>query len=118
MVSLVAENFPRKAPEMKVSYLAGSPKPRVVKLSIKPDGEDTFRLGGVNRRSSRFNIHIEIGGIAGVIAPVIGKTAIRHQSLGSGWRSTRIRQDGRTSLPKRPNLDMELTSPVWPQNEK
>ena len=73
MLSLVIENFPRQAPEMKVSYIAGNPKPRVVKLSIKPDGHDTFHVGGVPHHANRFNIHIELGGVAGVIAPVIGK---------------------------------------------
>jgi hypothetical protein len=47
MTSLIVENFPQKATEMKVSYLAGSSKPRVVKLSVKPDGEEDYRIGGV-----------------------------------------------------------------------
>lgn len=73
MLSLVIENFSRQMPEMKVSYIASSPKPRIVKLSIKPDGHERFRVGPVAHEANRFNIHIEIGGVQGVIAPVIGK---------------------------------------------
>jgi hypothetical protein len=46
MIPLLAENFRKPAAEMKVSYLAGAPKPRVVRLSIKPDGKGSFRIGG------------------------------------------------------------------------
>ncbi|MBV9502970.1 MAG: hypothetical protein JO138_26655 [Acidobacteriaceae bacterium] len=73
LTSLVVENFPKNQAEMKVSYLAGSSKPRLVTLLVKPDGEDVYRIGGVIRHSKKFKVHIEIGGIAGVIAPLIGK---------------------------------------------
>lgn len=73
LMSLVVQNFPAKASEMKVSYLAGGSKPRIVKLIIKPDGKSTFHVGGTSRRANQFRIHIELGGIAGVVAPVIGK---------------------------------------------
>src|SRR5947209_6204860 len=46
MTSLLVENFPKNQAEMKVSYLAGSSKPRLVTLSAKPDGEDRFEVGG------------------------------------------------------------------------
>ncbi len=73
MTSLIVENFPNDRAEMKVSYLAVSSKPRLVTLSVKPVGEDTFEIGGVSHRSKRFNIHTEIHGVAGIIAPLIGK---------------------------------------------
>jgi hypothetical protein len=73
LMSLVVQNFPAKASEMKVSYLAGGSKPRLVKLNIKPDGKSAFRLGGRTRQAKQFKIHIELGGVTGVVAPVIGK---------------------------------------------
>ena len=73
MTSLIVENFPRGAAELKVSYLAGTSKPRVVKLSTKPDGEEAFRIGGTTRQSRKYRIHIEIGGVTGLIAPLVGK---------------------------------------------
>ncbi|MBV8809363.1 MAG: delta-60 repeat domain-containing protein [Acidobacteriaceae bacterium] len=73
MTSLIVENFPTGAAELKVSYLAGGSKPRVVKLSATPDGEDTFRVGGAIRDSKKYKIHVEIGGVMGIVAPLIGK---------------------------------------------
>jgi hypothetical protein len=118
MTSLIVENFPKSAAEMKLSYLAGSSKPRVVKLSVKPEGEDTFHLGGVSRRSKRFNVHIEIGGIAGVIAPVIGK----QPSDIKMWVSIDevpvfLKMEG-PLYQKGPIWTMELVSPVWSETGK
>ena len=59
--------------EMKVSYLTGTPKPRVVKLAIAPLGQDSFRVAGIPEHAKKYNVHIELGGVAGVIAPIIGK---------------------------------------------
>ena len=40
LIPLVLENLARNATETKVAYLAATPKPRLVALSIKPAGED------------------------------------------------------------------------------
>jgi hypothetical protein len=98
MLSLTVENFPAKAAEMMVSYVAIASKPRVVKLSIKPDGEDRAVVGGVGRRANRFNVHVEIGGVAGVIAPVMGKQPSDTKLWILGWRCSGVRQDGRRAL--------------------
>jgi len=64
MVSLAVQNFPANSSEMELSYVAGTSKPRVVKLIVTPDGFEPFKLGGIERRSRRFNLHVEIGGVA------------------------------------------------------
>lgn len=46
-------------------------KPRIIDLSIRADGREGFRVGGSLRRAKRLIIHVDLGGIAGVIAPVI-----------------------------------------------
>lgn len=117
MVSLAIENFPSKATEMRVSYLAGMPKPRIVKLSIKPDGRDSFRIdGGAARASTRFNIHIEIGGVAGVIAPVIGKQPSDMQLWTiDGEVPTFLKMVG-ALYDKGPVWTTVLTSPEWPRS--
>ncbi|KAA6463298.1 hypothetical protein DYQ86_08260 [Acidobacteria bacterium AB60] len=73
MVSMVPENFPPKATEVKVSYLAVESKPRVVSLKFAPDGSERVRLGESHREADRFNVHVDLGGVAGAVAPVIGK---------------------------------------------
>ncbi len=115
MVSLIVQNFPKDRTEMKFSYLAGSGKPRVVKLSVKPEGTDMCRIGGVNRSSERFNIHIEIGGVAGAVAPIVGKQPadMKVWSL-KGEAPTFLKMEGALYL-KGPIWSMELASPVWPK---
>lgn len=116
LLALVIENFPPQAAEMKVSYISGTPKPRVVKLSIKPDGRDTFRIGGGPRTANRFNIHIEIGGIAGVIAPVIGKQPSDIQIWAmNGEVPTFLKMVG-ALYDKGPIWTAVLTSPEWPSS--
>ena len=62
--------MPRKT---KLSYLAATPKPRIVKLAISPENRETFSVAGARHQATRFNVKIEIGGLAGMIAPLIGK---------------------------------------------
>jgi hypothetical protein len=66
-------NVPPKVPETKISFLAPSTKPRLVHISIKPAGELHFTVGGIPRKATDFVLHVELGGIPGVVAPLIGK---------------------------------------------
>jgi hypothetical protein len=59
--------------ETKVSYVGTAPKPRLVHLSITPNGEETFSVAGARHKATVFGVKVEIGGIAGMIAPLIGK---------------------------------------------
>jgi len=114
LMSFILENFPEKATEMKVSYIAGGSKPRLVKLAIKRGDDDRFRIGGTSRRAGVFNIHIELGGVAGVVAPVIGKqpSDIKVWVM-DGEVPTFLRLEG-ALYQKGPIWTMVLTSPVWP----
>jgi hypothetical protein len=115
LVSSVVESFPRGATEMKVSYLASSPKPRVVTLSIKPDGKDFYNVGGLKRSCTRYKIHIELGGVAGVIAPVMGKQPSDIEIwLDDGPVPVFMKLQG-ALYQKGPIWTMEVTSPSWPR---
>src|SRR5262249_46385307 len=56
-----------------VSMIAAAPKPRLVKLAIAREGEDTVLVGGSSRKSTRRVVKVEIGGVAGVVAPLVRK---------------------------------------------
>lgn len=73
MVPLLVQNFPHGAAQLKVSYLAAGAKPRIVQLTITPDRSEEVLVGWSDRKAHRFNVHTELGGIAGVVAPLIGK---------------------------------------------
>jgi hypothetical protein len=56
-----------------VSLIAATPKPRVVKLVISSNGQHPFSVGGAERQAAEFVIKIDIGGVAGAVAPLVGK---------------------------------------------
>jgi hypothetical protein len=56
-----------------LSYVATSPKPRMVKLLFSRMTDDTLLTGRVARKAKHFVMKVQIGGVAGVVAPVIGK---------------------------------------------
>ena len=53
--------------------IVAAPKPRLVTLNMMPQAPGTFYLTGIPRKATVYEIKIEFGGIAGIIAPVIGK---------------------------------------------
>ncbi|HEX4030150.1 MAG TPA: hypothetical protein VHX20_07275 [Terracidiphilus sp.] len=114
MIPLLVEDFPAKAAELKVSYVAADPSPRIVTFSVKPDGDAGVRVGGLRRRANQFTVHIEIGGLAGMIAPMIGKkpTDLHIWAMG-GDAPVFIRMEG-ALYPQGPIWTMALTSPTWP----
>ncbi|MCU1303422.1 MAG: hypothetical protein JWQ87_3706 [Candidatus Sulfotelmatobacter sp.] len=73
MILTLLRNLSPSTSETKVSMLTTSSKPRLIKLSITPKGERSFTAGGTPHKACDFAIHAEIGGVAGAIAPVIGK---------------------------------------------
>jgi hypothetical protein len=67
------KNISPDTKETKVSYLGTSPKPRLVQISITPNGEDTFSVAGARHKAVVFVMKVEIGGISGMIAQWVGK---------------------------------------------
>jgi hypothetical protein len=72
LVGAVMENIPPNPAEFKLSMIVATPKPRAIKLDILRTGEGTLRISGTSRKVSVFRLRPVIGGIAGVIAPVVG----------------------------------------------
>ena len=58
----------------KLGLVAPTGKGRLIQLSIDVVGQEPFSpVSGVRRKATVFRIHPELGGIAGVVAPVLGK---------------------------------------------
>jgi hypothetical protein len=60
----IPESFP---------YVAATPKPRLIKLRLSVNGSDRFRHGSLIRRATHYVLKAELGGVTGVVAPIIGK---------------------------------------------
>jgi len=57
----------------KVGILAAADKGRLINVLISPESQQTFRVAGRTLKATVFRMHPELGGVAGVIAPLIGK---------------------------------------------
>jgi hypothetical protein len=81
--------------ETKLSFVVPGKKPRLIKVSIKPAGELPFSIGDSARKAVDFVLHPEIGGIAGIVAPLIGKQpADFHIWILQGTPPAFIREEG------------------------
>jgi hypothetical protein len=115
LVLTLLKNLGADPSSLEVSMVVPTPKPRLVKLAISSPGKDPFSLAGVGHEARHFVIKVEIGGIAGLVAPLLGKqppdahiwieggespTFVKSESIaflgGSIWRT-------------------ELVAPVWPK---
>ncbi len=114
LILLIAKNVRPETPETKVSMVVATPKPRLVKVVISPHGEEPFSLAGSHRKAMRFVLKIELGGLAGIVAPMIGKAPPEIQIwIIDGIAPAFVREEG-PLYQGGPIWTIELTSPVWP----
>jgi len=73
IILMLLKNISPDTKETKVSYVGAAPKPQLVHLSITPNGQETFSVAGAPHKATLFMVKVEIGGVAGMIAPLIGK---------------------------------------------
>jgi hypothetical protein len=118
MVSLIIANLRSGAAETTVPMVVATPKPRLVKLVISSLGDETFSIGGSSRKAIHYQIKIEIGGIAGMVAPLVGKAPPNIELwIVGGQAPTFLREQGPT-YEDGPIMTIEQTSPVWPDAPK
>jgi hypothetical protein len=118
IVPLVVENTPAGAAETTVSMMVMTPKPRVVKLVVASRGEEPFSVVGASQKAVHYEIKIELGGVTGVVAPIVGKAPPNIEVwVVGGQAPTLIREQG-PIYPEGPLMTIELASPAWPELDK
>ncbi len=118
LVLTLLKNVPRKARQITLSMVAPTPKPRLVKLVITPAGREPFSIAGSTRQATHYVVKVELGGVAGVLAPLVGKQPPdSHVWILGGEAPAFVRAEV-TLYPGGPSCRIELTSPVWPKPSK
>jgi hypothetical protein len=113
-LTLLKNIRPRSTPT-KLSMVAATPKPRLVKLAIKAQGEEPFSTADTARKAMHYVVKIEIGGAAGLIAPLIGKEPPDvHVWILLGDAPAFVKSEGPLYYGG-PIWRIELASPVWPK---
>jgi hypothetical protein len=111
LILSISKNILPETPETKVSMVVLAPKPRLVKVAISPQGEEPFSLVGSQRKAMRYVMKIELGGIAGMVAPLIGKAPPEIQILDHRRASSGIRERRRPALSGWSRLDHPTDKP-------
>jgi len=57
-----------------VQLAAFTPKPRLLRMALGREGEDRVTFAGAPKRATRYLVDLEIGGLTGVAAVLVGKT--------------------------------------------
>ena len=115
MILTLLKNIDPAAGRTTVSMLAFTPKPRIVKLQIEPGGEEPFTLGGTSRTAMRYVVKVDIGGIAGVLAPLFNKQPPDSSVWILGGEAPAFVKSESPMFVGGPLWRIELVSPVWPE---
>jgi hypothetical protein len=114
MVPTVVQNLRSDTQKITVSMVVLTPKPRLVKLVISNVGEDNCSLAGSPRKATHYEIKIDLGGVAGVVAPIIGKAPPNIQIWTIGGQATTFVREQGPLYAEGPMMTIQLASPVWP----
>jgi hypothetical protein len=73
MALLVLKNLP-PGEAATAQFAAFTPKPRLLRMELRHEGEDRVVFAGDAKLATRHLVHLEIGGLTGAVASLVGKT--------------------------------------------
>lgn len=118
MVPLVVENMGSGDSSKTVSVIVATPKLLVAKLFISKSGEDNYSLDGSPGKAIRYEIKIQLTGVAGVVAPLVGLAPPNIQIwTATGQVPTFVKERGPIYRGS-PIMTIQLASPTWPDSPK
>ena len=115
IILTLLKNLGPDAPPMEMSMIVPTPKPRLVKLAISSPSKDPFSLAGAGREALHYVIKVEIGGIAGLVAPLLGKQPPDANIWIEGGESPTFVKSESLAYLGGPIWRTELVAPVWPR---
>jgi hypothetical protein len=115
IIITLLKNVSRTAVPKSLSFIAATPKPRLVKLAVSVAGEDRFSVAGSMRRATHYVLKVEIGGVSGLLAPLVGKQpADSHVWVLAGEAPAFVKSEA-ALYTGGPLWRTDLVSPVWPR---
>lgn len=115
MVLTLLKNVRPDGPLPKLSFVVATPKPRIVKLSVSSPGTEPYSLAGARREAIHYVLKVEIGGVTGALAELLGKEPPdAHVWITSGEAPTFVKSETLSYIGG-PVWRTELTCPVWPK---
>jgi hypothetical protein len=115
MVITLAKNIAPGTQETTVSMVGATPTPRLVKLKITALGQEPFSAGGLPYEATHYVVKVDIGGVTGLLADLLGKNPPdNHVWIVHGESPGFIKAEGPLYLGG-PPWRIELASPIWPR---
>jgi hypothetical protein len=85
-----------------------------VKLVISHVGEDKCFVAGAARKAIHYEIKVDLGGVAQVVAPLIGKKPPNFQLWTIGGAVTAFIREQGPLYAEGPMMTIQPASPTWP----
>lgn len=115
MLITLMKNVRRDALPSSVSLVVATPKPRLVKLTMAVAGTDSFSTAGSARTATHYVLKVDIGGLAGLVAPLVGKQPPdSHVWILGGAAPAFVRSQAPMFMGG-PVWQTDLVSPAWPR---
>ena len=115
MILTVLKNVRADAPPKSLSYVAATPKPRLVKLELAVGDRERFSTGSAGRTATHYILKVDIGGLSGVVAPLLGKQPPDSHVWILGGEAPAFVKAEQTFYLGGPVWRIELVSPAWPR---
>ena len=115
LIPTLLTNIRAGTSHIEVPFVVAAPKPRMAKIVIDANGTEPFSLGGFSREAMHYVAKVDLGGVAGVVAPMIGKQPPDSQIWIVGGEAPGFVRSESLSYMGGPMWRIELVSPVWPQ---
>ena len=115
LVLTLLKNVLPASPPKSLSYVAATPSPRLIKLDVSVAGREQFSAGSVGREATHYVLKADIGGISGLLAPLVGKQPPdSHVWILEGDAPAFVKSEQSLFLGG-PIWRIELASPLWPR---
>ena len=107
-------NLRSSAAQTDLSMVVATPKPRVVKVAVSSQGTEPFTVGTTAHKATHYVAKIEIGGLTGLVAPLVGKQPPdSHIWVMEGDAPVLVKSES-LSYMGGPVWRMEIAAPTWP----
>ncbi len=114
IILTLVKNLPADGPPAIVSMIAATPEPRLVKLRISASGKERFSTGATARTATHFVVAVDLGGLSGLLARLLGKQPPDSHVWVLGGDAPAFVRSEQPLYVGGPLWRIELTSPVWP----
>ena len=115
LILTVLKNVRPDAPPKSVTFIAATPKPQAVKLQVSVAGRERFSTGAAARTATHYVLKVDIGGLKGVIAELVGKQPPDSHVWILGGEAPAFVKSEQPLYMGGPLWRIELVSPVWPR---